>query len=102
MNSKIETVILQNLVNDDEYMRKVIPFLKREYFIDNNEKIIYDQVKNFIDQYNAVPNKDALVIAVQNDKSLTEDQYKEIVDIVNLLDPTEHNRDWLYKETEKL
>ena len=101
MNSKIETVILQNLVNDDEYMRKVIPFLKRDYFIDNNEKIIYDQIKNFIDQYNAVPNKDALVIAVQNDKSLTEDQYKEIVDTVNLLDPTEHNRDWLYKETEK-
>jgi replicative DNA helicase len=82
-------------------MRKVIPFLKRDYFIDNNEKIIYDQIKNFIDQYNAVPNKDALVIAVQNDKSLTEDQYKEIVDTVNLLDPTEHNRDWLYKETEK-
>ena len=101
MNLKIETVILQNLVNDDEYMRKVIPFLKRDYFIDNNEKIIYDQIKNFIDQYNAVPNKDALVIAVQNDKSLTEDQYKEIVDIVNVLDPTEHNRDWLYKETEK-
>ena len=101
MNLKIETVILQNLVNDDEYMRKVIPFLKRDYFIDNNEKIIYDQIKNFIDQYNAVPNKDALVIVVQNDKSLTEDQYKEIVDTVNLLDPTEHNRDWLYKETEK-
>jgi replicative DNA helicase len=98
---KIETVILQNLANDDDYMRKVIPFLKRDYFIDNNEKIIYDQIKNFIDQYNAVPNKDALVIAVQNDKSLTEDQYKEIVDIVNVLDPTEHNRDWLYKETEK-
>ena len=101
MNSKIETVILQNLINDDEYMRKVIPFLKRDYFIDNNEKIIYDRIKDFIDQYNAVPNKDALVIAVQNDKSLTEDQYKEIVDTVNLLDPTEHNRDWLYKETEK-
>lgn len=101
MNSKIETVILQNLINDDEYMRKVIPFLKRDYFIDNNEKIIYDRIKEFIDQYNAVPNKDALVIAVQNDKSLTEDQYKEIVDTVNLLDPTEHNRDWLYKETEK-
>jgi replicative DNA helicase len=82
-------------------MRKVIPFLKREYFIDNNEKIIYDRIKDFIDQYNAVPNKDALVIAVQNDKNLTEDQYKEIVDTVNLLDPTEHNRDWLYKETEK-
>ena len=101
MTTKIETVILQNLINDDEYMRKVIPFLKRDYFIDNNEKIIYDRIKDFIDLYNSVPNKDALVIAVQNDKSLTEDQYKEIVDIVSLLDKTEHNRDWLYKETEK-
>jgi replicative DNA helicase len=82
-------------------MRKVIPFLKRDYFIDNNEKIIYDRIKDFIDQYNSIPNKDALVISVQNDKSLTEDQYKEIVDSISLLDKTEHNRDWLYKETEK-
>jgi replicative DNA helicase len=82
-------------------MRKVIPFLKRDYFIDNNEKIIYDRIKDFIDQYNSIPNKDALVISVQNDKSLTEDQYKEIVDAISLLDKTEHNRDWLYKETEK-
>ena len=44
MNTKIETVILQNLLNDDEYMRKVIPFLKAEYFIDNNEKIIYNRI----------------------------------------------------------
>ena len=101
MTTKIETVILQNLINDDEYMRKVIPFLKRDYFIDNNEKIIYDRIKDFIDQYNSIPNKDALVISVQNDKSLTEDQYKEIVDSISLLDKTEHNRDWLYKETEK-
>jgi len=101
MITKIETVILQNLLNDDEYMRKVIPFLKAEYFIDNNEKIIYNRIKEFIDQYNATPNKDALVIAIQNDKSLTEDQFKEIVDTVNLLDPTEHNREWLHKETEK-
>ena len=49
MTTKIETVILQNLINDDEYMRKVIPFLKRDYFIDNNEKIIYDRIKDFID-----------------------------------------------------
>jgi replicative DNA helicase len=76
MNTKIEKVILQNLANDDEFMRKVIPFLKRDYFIENNEKIIYDKIKGFIDDYNAIPSKDALVIAVQNDKSLNEDQYK--------------------------
>ena len=101
MNTKIEKVILQNLANDDEFMRKVIPFLKRDYFIENNEKIIYDKIKGFIDDYNAIPSKDALVIAVQNDKSLNEDQYKEVVEYIHDLDSTEHNKEWLYKETEK-
>jgi replicative DNA helicase len=82
-------------------MRKVIPFLKRDYFIENNEKIIYDKIKGFIDDYNAIPSKDALVIAVQNDKSLNEDQYKEVVEYIHDLDSTEHNKEWLYKETEK-
>ena len=101
MNSKIEQVILQNLVTDDEYMRKVIPFLKRDYFLENNDRIIFDRVKSFIDEYNTPPNKDALIVAVQNDKTLNEEQYKEVVSIIQELDPTEHNKDWLYKETEK-
>ena len=101
MSSKIETVILQNLVNDDKYMRKVIPFMKRDYFTDNTEQKIYDQIKIFIDEYNALPNKDALIVAFQNDKSLNDDQYKEIIQYVNELIPTDHNKDWLLKETEK-
>ena len=101
MNTKIETIILQNLVDDDDYMRKVIPFLKREYFQDNNEQVLYEKIKAFIDGYNAVPSKDALIIACQNDKALNEDQYKEIVQLISDLDKTEHNREWLYKETEK-
>ena len=101
MSSKIETVILQNLVNDEKYMRKVIPFMKRDYFTDNTEQKIYDQIKIFIDEYNALPNKDALIVAFQNDKSLNDDQYKEIIQYVNELIPTDHNKDWLLKETEK-
>ena len=101
MSTKIEKVILQNLANDDEFMRKVIPFLKQDYFLDNNEKIIYQKISKFIDEYNAIPSKDALVIAVQNDKSLNEDQYKEVVEYIHDLDPTDHNKEWLYKETEK-
>jgi len=101
MSTKIEKVILQNLANDDEFMRKVIPFLKRDYFLDNNERIIYEKISKFIDEYNAIPSKDALVIAVQNDKSLNEDQYKEVVEYIHDLDPTDHNKEWLYKETEK-
>jgi replicative DNA helicase len=82
-------------------MRKVIPFLKRDYFIDSTDKIVYDKIKSFIDEYNSIPSKDALTIAAQNDKSLSEDQYKEVVEAIHNLDPTEHNKDWLYKETEK-
>jgi hypothetical protein len=78
-------------------MRKVIPFLKRDYFIDSTDKILYDKIKSFIDEYNSIPSKDALTIAAQNDKSLSEDQYKEVVEAIHNLDPTEHNKDWLYK-----
>ena len=101
MNSKIEQVILQNLVTDDAYMRKVIPFLKRDYFLESNDRLIFDRVKTFIDEYNTPPNKDALIVAIQNDKSLNEEQYKEVAEIIQQLEPTDHNKDWLYKETEK-
>ena len=101
MNSKIEQVILQNLVTDDAYMRKVIPFLKRDYFLENSDRLIFDRIKAFIDEYNTPPNKDALIVALQNDKTLNEEQYKEVAGIIQELNPTEHNKDWLYKETEK-
>ena len=97
MNTKIEKVILQNLANDDVFMRKVIPFLQRDYFIENTEKIVYEKIKSFIDEYNVIPTKDALVIAAQNDKTLNEDQYKEVVELIHELEPTDHNKDWLYK-----
>ena len=64
MNSKIEQVILQNLVTDDVYMRKVIPFLKRDYFLENSDRLIFDRIKTFIDEYNTPPNKDALIVEV--------------------------------------
>jgi replicative DNA helicase len=101
MNTKIETVILQNLINDEDYLRKVFPFLKTEYFIDNSEKIVFTKIKDFIENYNSLATKDSLVISLQNDKSLTDDQYKETTELVMSLDPTNHNKDWLYNETEK-
>ena len=55
MSTKIETVILSQLVNDDEYMRKTIPFLKRDYFLDSNEKLVYDKIVEFIESYNSKP-----------------------------------------------
>ena len=101
MDTKIETVILSQLVNDDDFMRKTIPFLKRDYFLDTNEKLVFDNILAFIEQYNTVPNRDALIIAAQNNKSLNEEQYKEVCELISTLVPTDHNKEWLYKETEK-
>ena len=101
MNTKIETVILSQLVNDDEFMRKTIPFLKRDYFLDSNEKLVFDNIVGFIEQYNTIPNRDALIIATQNNKSLNDEQYKEVCELISTLVPSEHNKEWLYKETEK-
>ena len=97
---KIETVILQNLIHDDEYMRKVIPFLQRDYF-SGNDQIVFDHIHEFIEKFNATPDRDALVISVQNNKSITEDAYQASYQLIQELDKTEHNRDWLLDETEK-
>lgn len=98
---KIEQVILANLVNNELYMRKVLPFLTREYFSDSNEKVVFDKIVHFINEYNALPDQDALIISVQNDKKIAEMQYAQIVDIIHQLEPTDNNLEWLVVESEK-
>ena len=98
---KIEQVILTNLVNNELYMRKVLPFLTREYFSDSNEKVVFDKIVHFINEYNALPDQDALIISVQNDKKIAEMQYAQIVDIIHQLEPTDNNLEWLVVESEK-
>ena len=101
MNTTIEKIVLQNLLNDEEYFRKVFPFLKPEYFIDNSEKLVFKKISEFSEKYNSLPNKDALIISLQNDKSLNEEFYNETSRLILELDRTDHNRDWLYSETER-
>ena len=86
---KIETVILQNLVHSEDYMRKVIPFLKRDYFTETLDSKVYEYISKFIEEYNSTPNIDAPIIAAQNDKSLSDDQYKEVIKLVQTLENSE-------------
>lgn len=99
--TKIETIIFQNLVHNEEYMRKVFPFLKPEYFTEQIDFKVYSYIYNFISEYNNRPSKDALIISAQNDKSLSDDLYTEIVNSIQVLDTTDNNIEWLEKETEK-
>jgi replicative DNA helicase len=98
---KLETLILSNLLNDENYLRKVIPFIKDEYFIDSIERKLYYHIRNFVDEYNASPSVEAVSISCQNDKTLTEDEYYRITSVLETLTQKENNIEWLLVETEK-
>lgn len=98
---KLETLILSNLLNNETYVRKVIPFLKDEYFSDWAEKKVFRNIQQFVDEYNSPPTVEALSIILQNDKTLTEDEFIRTNEIVSALIKTDTNQEWLITETEK-
>jgi len=100
LTNRIETTILSNLVYDEEYIRKVIPFLKEEYFQDGIEKVIFQTIWAYAEKYKSNPTLEALVIDVQ-DKALNEEQYKKSVDYLSEIEKTPMDLDWLTDQTEK-
>lgn len=101
MKNRIEQVILENLIKDDTYVRKVIPFLKPEYFMQYEDKKVFDIIYNFVEKYNNPPSKQAIILAVNEDTSLNEDSHVKCMEVINTLNGDEVNRDWLIDETEK-
>lgn len=97
---RIEKTILKNLVHDEQYMRRVFPFLKADYFGDSTDRAVYACVRTFIESYNSCPTKEALEIAVQS-TNLREESFKEAVELIQELDAEPTNRDWLMTETER-
>ena len=101
MNTNIQKVILQNLVYNEGYSRRVIPFIKEEYFSENSERRVFRKIYDYINQYNKLPNADALTISLQNDKDLTQTDYEKCQTLVGDLQPVKDDEDWLVDETEK-
>ena len=98
---KIETTILRNLIFNDEYTRKVLPYLKPEYFQDYSQKIIFFEICSFVSKYNKLASKEALFIEMEKRTDLNETSYKEILDIINSLDDSPVELRWLIDTTEK-
>ena len=99
---RVEQVILKQLINNEEYTRKVIPFLFKEYFAESNEQIVFEKIKEFINNYNKIPTKEALVVELDNDKTLNDDQFQHCGKIVNELVVEESpDLQWLIDKTEK-
>ena len=72
----ITLTILENLVANEEYARKVLPFLKEEYFQDRNQRIVFKEISSFALKYSKLPTKTSLEVELDNRKDLTEQQYK--------------------------
>lgn len=98
---RIETLILEGLLYNEEYTRKVLPFIKSEYFQDPNEKTVFSSISEFVGKYSALPSKEAVGIIVKESKILTDEQFKKCREIVEALSDDRQNQEWLVAETEK-
>ncbi len=97
----IEKLILSNLLCNEEFGRKAIPFLKSEYFQDRSLRALFDTIDVFVKQYNKFPTKDALTIELDNDKTIAA-YFNEVVDVVTQLDDQPvSNIEWLLDQTER-
>ena len=98
---RIETTILRNLIYNEEYSRKVIPFIKPEYFEQRSEKVIFEEITQFIVKYGSAITIEALNIETENRSDLTEDEIKNIRDINSSLTDSVVENQWLVDSTEK-
>ena len=101
MNQSIERTALSNLITNEDYARKVIPFLKSDYFKVREERIVFEEIQKFVDKYKKIPTKTALEIEVENRKDLNQDDHDKIVKLITSLESTKVDLEWLLDTTEK-
>ena len=98
---RLETTILRNLVYNEEYSRKVIPFIEPDYFDQRSEKVIFEEITQFIVKYGSAITTEALSIELENRSDLTETEVKETREITSNLIDTPVESEWLLDTTEK-
>ena len=98
---QIEKTILSGLLNTESYARKVIPYIKEEYFSEIEDKTLFDLIYKFISSYNQLPTKEVLYIELDNRKDLSEDTYRNISKKIEEFEPPDVDSNWLIDTTEK-
>ena len=96
----IEITILKNLIHNEDYVRKVIPFLKEDYFYDQSQKIVFKLINDFVKKYNKTPTIESLQIALQ-DSNISESYFESSNTLLNSLNNENIDQKWLYDTSEK-
>ena len=98
---QIEFLILKNLLHNEKYLRKALPFIKAEYFQDANQKIVFEEITGFVEQYNDLPTKEILTIEVEKRNDINEESFKGVTHLIDCLDDSPVEFEWLVDTTEK-
>jgi len=101
MTLKIEEITLSKLILNDTYTRKVLPFIKDEYFDTSSHKILFSTLSEYVNKFETTPEPNALKIEVEKRRDISEEIYKEVEQFLNNLDRDQYNEDWLIETTEK-
>ena len=99
--NKVENLVLKNLLLDEEYVRKALPFIKAEYFTEIKEKELFKVISKYFTDYNAIPTKEALEIEVGTLKNISDEQHGQIVQLIRDIDSEKSDYDWILDTTEK-
>ena len=101
---RLETTILKNLIFNEDYARKILPFIKSEYFTDNTEKLLFEEVNEYINHYKNLPTYESLVINFTESKQLTEQQVRDSIEMLREINSEKDEKSdnaWLIDNTEK-
>ena len=99
---KIEEIALSKLITEESYLRSVLPFLKDEYFDTVPHQILFNEINEYVTEYNTAPETTALKIEIDKRRDLSAEVVKEIEDFLdNKIDDTQYNDEWLMDTTEK-
>ena len=99
--SKVENLVIKNLLLDEEYVRKAMPFIKAEYFSDVLEKNLYNVINKYFTDYSALPTKEALEIEVGQLGNISDEQHRQTIQYIRDIDDEKSEYDWILDTTEK-
>ena len=97
----IENLVTKNLLLDEAYVRKTLPFIKSEYFSELSYRKLFEIINKYFTDYDAIPTKEALVIEVGQLSGISDDQHKEILNTITIIDSDKSDFEWILDTTEK-
>ena len=93
MSERVPLTILKNLLHDEEYTRKVLPFIQSDYFEEVSDKTVFEEIASFLKEYDSLPTKEILHIEVEKRSDLNQDQFTTISQLIGALDIAEYKKE---------